>query len=75
MAAKARRKTAPEADARTIREISMTRCSFWRLRQRSQVGVMLLVAAAHFGGEAGDIVTPSGKDFPHDGFHTLTHNS
>ena len=71
--AKASRNTAAEADASTIREISMMRCSFCRLRQCSQVGEMQFVVPAHLRSQAGNIVAPSRKDFPYDRFHTLTH--
>src|ERR1700681_4072763 len=38
------------------------------------IGEMQFVVAAHFRRQAGNIVTPSRKDFPHDRFHTGTHN-
>ena len=36
-------------------------------------GEMNLVVPPHLGSEAGDIVSPSRKDFPYDRFNTLAH--
>ena len=32
-----------------------------------------LIVTAHLWGQAGDVIPPSGKDFPYDRFSALTH--
>src|ERR1700690_2493326 len=36
-------------------------------------GEVLLVVLTHFRSQAGDVIAPSRKDLPYDGFHALAH--